>query len=120
MNPKFDYEYVCYVFSGLRDWTLLDGNPFDITPEKPVKYAIHAESDFPQVATFAVDPTGNFFMDINGNAKIVECSLEYMESEFGGSKAGVLEITPPLPAGAAVNDGTSPYIRISPTKWVRG
>jgi hypothetical protein len=120
MNPLFDYEYVCFMFSGLRGWVPLTAQ-HEITPESPVTF-VHDDSH--QTAIFRVDHVGNFQMDIydeqgNSYSKIVECSQEYMESEFG-SKMQIIEITPPLPEEAEVSDATGPFTRISKTKWARG
>jgi hypothetical protein len=88
MNPKFDYEYVCYAFSGLTGWTLKSGDPENVEPLKPVVFVHGADTDAPQTAVFNVNHAGDFNMDIHdaqGNyySKIVECSREYMEREFG-------------------------------------
>ena len=84
MNPLFDYEYVCFMFSGLRGWVPLTAQ-HEITPENPITF-VHDDSR--QTAIFRVDHVGNFWMDIhdeqgNSYSKIVECSREYMEREFG-------------------------------------
>jgi hypothetical protein len=78
MQP-FDFEYALYLHSGLEGWILLEGNPDNFQPGKPVVYIQNKDPEFIQRAVFTLEPDETVNMALNDNQRIVGVEIPYMK-----------------------------------------
>lgn len=77
--PPFDFEYALELHTGLRDWTLVEGDPENFVPGVPVVFEqSRQDAEHVQRAVFTLDAQGVVNMAINGRPCITEVEMIYM------------------------------------------
>jgi len=78
MQP-FDFLNCLEMHSGLTYWILIEGNPENFLPGKPVVFIQNADPDFIQRAVFTLEPDNTVNMALNDNQRIVGVEIPYMK-----------------------------------------
>lgn len=90
MKP-LDFEHALYLHSGLTGWTLVSGDPENLTPDSPVTYEQPTAAEQPQLAVFSLDAENNLSMSMNDRPSIVGLDLDTAQQLYRATQTGEVE-----------------------------
>ena len=77
--PPFDFLHCLEMHSGLQGWILLEGNPDNFLPGKPIVFLQNSNPEFIQRAVFTLEPDNTVNMSLNDQQRIVSVDMAYMQ-----------------------------------------